>query len=595
VGAKDVYDLKIVNGTLVDGTGGPRRLGDVAVKDGKIVAVGDAPAEATRVIDATGRTVSPGFIDIHTHYDVQVMFDGMLSISPWHGVTTVVMGNCGFGIAPTHRSHREFILRNLQHVEGMPYESTSTGMGDWGFETFAEYLEAIEHHGVGPNVAALLGHTPLRVWVMGDAAVEREATAEELASMKRIAREAMEAGAIGFSTSQTKAHTGDHGVPVPSRWASVEELEQLIEVLGEVGTGTVAHNFRPHGQTHLPNFRGWSLDDARALIERTGIRFCSESVHGTQDPDEYMDNTDHSAIRICDVIEETAARGYEWTVQAGALPNTFEVSLADPFLFALDLPNAAMKVAPIDDLFVPIMKLDRSERLAAYADPEFRARFRAATDRDDWNERYWPQVLVNSAPLEPDVEGRRLVAVAGERGTHASEVMLDLVLESHLGALFGVETSWSTARDQHQELLVRPSVVFGLSDGGAHMSQIADSRYPTHVLSYWVRERGLSLEWAVWMLTKKVADAFGIRDRGTLTPGLAADICVFDPDTVADGKLEPRNDLPAGARRLVSIPTGLDHVIVNGTILRDHNRDTIDSDGALPGRVLRDFRPHGTS
>jgi N-acyl-D-aspartate/D-glutamate deacylase len=587
-----LYDLKIVNGTLIDGTGAPRRPGDIGVKDGKIVAVGDAPEDAERVIDAAGRIVSPGFIDTHTHYDVQVMFDGMLSISPWHGVTTVVIGNCGFGIAPTREKDREFILRNLQHVEGMPYECTSTGMGDWGFETFPEYLDAIERHGVGPNIGVLLGHTPLRVFVMGEDAVRREATPEELAEMKRLAREAMDVGAIGFSTSQTKAHTGERGLPVPSRWSSVEELEGLIEVLGEVGNGTFAHNFRPYGQTHLPNFQGWGLADAKVFVERTGIRFCSESVHGTKDPNEFMDNTDDSAIHICDVCDELLAEGYEWTMQAGALPNTFEISLADPFLLGLDLPKAAYRVTPIDDLFVPILNLDRSDRLAAYEDPSFRERFREATDRPDWNERYWPQILVNYLPTRPEAEGKRLVALAREQGVHPSELMIDMGIESKLEVLFGAETSWSNARDEHQALLVRPSVVFGLSDGGAHMAQIADSRFPTNVLCYWVRERGLPLEWGVWMLTQKSADAFGIEDRGTLTPGLAADICVFDPDTVADGKLERRDDLPAHARRLVSIPTGLDYVIVNGTILRDHNRDTITDDTDLPGKVLRHFRPH---
>ena len=586
-----MYDLKIVNGTLIDGTGSDRRTGDIGVKDGRIVTVGQAPDDAARVIDATGRIVSPGFIDIHTHYDVQVFFDRMLSISPWHGVTTVVMGNCGFGIAPTHVRDREFILKNLQHVEGMPYESTSAGMGAWGFETFPEYLDAIEDMGVGPNVAVLLGHTPLRVWVMGEDSVRREATSDEIAEMKRIAREALEAGAIGFSTSQTPAHTGECGVPVPSRWASFDELEELISVLADFGNGIFVHNFRPHNQRHLSSFRGWSLDDAKALIERTGIRICSESVHGTQDPDEHMDNTAHSALRICDVIDEMAAKGYEWTVQAGALPNTFEISLAEPFLFAIDLPQAAMKTTSLEHLFVPVMDLEREDRLGAYSEPSFRENFREATDRDDWNERYWPRVIVNHAPSRPELEGRRLLAVADELGRKPSDVMLDLVIESGLGALFGVETSWSNAREQHEALLRRPSVVFGLSDGGAHMSQIADSRYPTHVLSFWVRERGLPLEWAIWMLTKKCADSFGIHDRGVLAPGLAADICIFDPDTVADGKLQRSTDLPAGAVRLVSEPTGLDYVIVNGQILRERNTDAIAPDVRLPGKVLRDFRP----
>ena len=186
----------------------------------------------------------------------------------------------------------------------------------------------------------------------------------------------------------------------------------------------------------------------------------------------------------------------------------------------------------------------------------------------------------------------RLVEYAKRQGAFPSDVMLDLVLENELDALFGVETSWSAAPDEHQELLKRDSVVFGLSDGGAHVAQIADSRYPTHTFSYWVRQRGMSMEWAVWMLTKKVADAFGIHDRGVLAPGLAADLVIFDPDAIADGPLERRNDFPAGARRIISVPTGVEHVIVNGTILRKDNVDQVEPGGSLPGKVLRSFRPH---
>jgi N-acyl-D-aspartate/D-glutamate deacylase len=258
----------------------------------------------------------------------------------------------------------------------------------------------------------------------------------------------------------------------------------------------------------------------------------------------------------------------------------------------MDLPKAAMRVAPIDDLFVPIMNLDRNQRLAYYEEPSFVEKFVAATDRDDWNTRYWPNVIVNYAPTRPDAEGRRLVALAKEQGVHAARLMIELGIETKLEVLFGVETSWSNAREEHETLLKRPSVVFGLSDGGAHMAQIADSRFPTSVLDHWVRDRGFSVEWAVWMLTKKSADAFGIVDRGTLTPGLAADICIFDADTVTDGKLERRNDLPAGARRIIAVPKGLDYVIVNGEVLREHNQDMIAGEAKLPGKVLREFAPH---
>jgi N-acyl-D-aspartate/D-glutamate deacylase len=229
------YDLKITGGTIVDGTKAARFVGDVGIQNGKVVALGNAPEEASRTIDARGRVVCPGFVDIHTHYDAQIIWDNLVSCSPWHGVTTVVMGNCGFSVAPTRPMHRDLIMRTLENVEGMSVAALRTGLGaDWGFETFPEYLDLVERRGCAVTVAALIGHTALRMYVMGEDSVEREATPEEIAAQRNLLREALDAGALGFATSKAITHVGYDGKPVPSRMATPEEIMAIAGALGEV-------------------------------------------------------------------------------------------------------------------------------------------------------------------------------------------------------------------------------------------------------------------------------------------------------------------------------------------------------------------------
>lgn len=240
------YDLKITGGTIIDGTGKPRFAGDVGISGGKVVALGPAPGDAVETIDATGRVVCPGFVDIHTHYDAQILWDRMLSISPWHGVTTVVMGNCGFGVAPTRVDHRDLIVRTLEKVEGMSVAALEAGMGrEWGFETFPQYLDAIEKRGSAINVGAMIGHTPLRLYVMGEEATERPATEAEIADMRAIVGEALAAGAVGFATSHALTHIGYGGKPVPSRAAEFAEIRALAGALGEAGRGVMQATIGP--------------------------------------------------------------------------------------------------------------------------------------------------------------------------------------------------------------------------------------------------------------------------------------------------------------------------------------------------------------
>ena len=280
------------------------------------------------------------------------------------------------------------------------------------------------------------------------------------------------------------------------------------------------------------------------------------------------------------------------------LPNTFEVGLAEPFMFAIDQPAAAMKPAvPLNELFVPIMDMDtEAERLAAYQDPDFRRRFIEMTDEPGWNEVYWPRLLINYAPTRPELEGRGLLEVANELGRNPADLMLDLCLETDLEARFGaVSGSSERLPDKQMAFYESGNVTLGLGDAGAHQSQLFDGRYPARLLGTWVRERGLSMARAVQMLTKDEADLFGILDRGELQVGFAADVVVFDPATIQDGPLQRVNDLPTGARRLVSEPTGIEYVVVNGTVIREHGKDAVDIDGELPGFLLRKFRTHAES
>jgi N-acyl-D-aspartate/D-glutamate deacylase len=569
------YDLKIVGGTIVDGTGSPRFRGDVGIKDGQIVAVGAAPEDAKTVLDATGRIVCPGFIDIHTHYDVQVLWDRMLTFSPTHGVTTIVQGNCGFGIAPTRKASREYMLRMLQDVEGMSYKSTSAGVGDdWGFETFPEYLDLLERRGTAINVAQMIGHTGVRVWVMGEDAAERQPTVDELAEMHRIVEEALRAGAVGFSTSNSPAHTGHGGKPVPSRVTSMDELISFGKLLERVGRGSYQLTWGP--EITPDNVIKIASQAPSVPITDPGIA----SRGGQED------------ARIA-AVEEAWRAGYRWYPQVSALPNTFEVGLASPFMFALDQPSGTMNCEPMHNLFDDLTTLETvEERFAVYQRPGFREAFIKHTSRQDWMENYWPWLLVGFAPGHSEWEGRRVLDVAAEQNVAPGELFFDLSMETELEATL-LALSGNRVPEGHLRLLKHPHLRLGLADSGAHNGEICDYRYPTYLLGHWVRERrAFTLEEAIKKMTVDEAECYGIIDRGRLAAGLAADIVVFDPDTVADTRMYQVHDLPMEARRLRSDAAGIDYVIVNGTILRASTGCVLDENGPLPGKVLREFAAH---
>lgn len=557
------YDLKIAGGTLIDGTGRPGVRGDVGIRDGRLVALGEAKGAARRTIDAGGLAVAPGFIDVHTHYDAQVLWDRRMTISPWHGVTTVVMGNCGFGIAPTRPEHRGLLMRTLEKVEGMSLAVLEEGLGyEWPFETFPEYLSTIEARGVLVNAGVMIGHTPLRFYVMGEEATERAATPDELRRMRALVREAIEAGAIGFATSKAISHIGAGGKPVPSRAADFDEVKTLAGALADAGRGIVQATVG----------RELFLDEFEALNRATGrpVTWTAllSGMAGFAGP-----ATHHEILARSRAL---AAAGLPIVPQVTCRPLNFEFQFREPFIFE-SMP-----------LFTPVSAADFEGKCRIYADPEFRRAFRELGQRAQRGiAAKWDRTVIAWCPTEPALEERMVATVATERGVHPVDLALDLALASKLEARFRMSV-FNDNEDEVAELLAEPATVLALSDAGAHASQLCDACFSTYLLGRWVRERGtFTIEEAVRMLTSRPADVFGITGRGRIAVGLAADVVVFDPKTVGASSLRRVHDLPAGGDRLIADAHGIEAVIVNGQMIRRGGVDVIADGEPLPGRVLR--------
>ncbi len=558
-----MYDLKIVNGTVIDGTGAPRFQGDVGIRAGRIVDLGEAPDSADSVIDAEGAVVAPGFVDIHTHYDAQIIWDRMLSISPWHGVTTAVMGNCGFGVAPTRPEHRDIIVRTLEKVEGMSVAALHAGLGEvWPFETFGEYLDAIEERGLAINVAALLGHTPLRFYVMGEAATERAASDDEIEAMCAILRDGVKAGALGFATSRAGTHVGYEGRPVPSRACEVDEIFHLARALGDAG-GKLFQATAGRGL-----FMEEYIDIAREAKCNVSWTAMLAGLALVRDSD-YKAQLARS--------EEIAAAGHPVYPQVTPRALNFEYQFLAPFVFE-----------PMT-VFKPVAAADAEGKKKIYADPAFRAAWRGRMETLTGSFRdAFSKTVISQCMTRPDLDERLLFEVAAEKGAEPSDFALDLALETDLEARFRMPVA-NHNEDEVEPLLKSDCTVIGLSDAGAHANQLCDACLPTYFLGHWVREKeSFDLEQAVRMLTSRPAEVAGIADRGVLAEGRPADIVVFDPDTVGAGALERVYDLPGGADRLISQASGIRAVAVNGTILRENGVDQVDPDAAkMPGGVLR--------
>jgi len=557
------YDIKVTGGTIVDGSGKAGFAGDLGIKGGKVVAIGKVEGPAETTIDAAGRVVSPGFVDVHTHYDAQLLWDRMLTISPWHGVTTTVIGNCGFGVAPTKAIHRKLIMQTLEKVEGMSLEALEAGLGiDWPFETFPQYLDALEKRGSAINVAALFGHTPLRLYVMGEESTERAAVADEIAAMKKLVREAMEAGAIGFGTSVAVSHNGYAGKPVPSRQATVEEMDALASVMGEMKRGlmqvTIGRDFSTRHMAEVSRKHGIPVTWTALLSYMYG-----PGGHRKQ-------------LALAD---EQRRSGALVIPQVSCRPLNFEFTFAEPFIF--DVMKFMNELA-VEEAKVP------GTRRRAYADPAWREKLRSEVTPLFRN--WWDRVVIAWAPSARELEEQPLAEAARKLGKDPVDLALDLALADDLQARFRMAVM-NFDEQEVAELITDPHTIIALSDAGAHASQLCDACYATYLLGHWVRERKtFTIEQAVHNLTQRPAEMFGITDRGLLAEGRPADVVVFDPLTVGPGPLKRVYDLPAGADRLVSEASGIDAVIVNGKVIRRNGKATVAGNDPLPGRLLRHGR-----
>ena len=545
-------ELVIRGGLVIDGTGSLGRLADVAIDGGRVTAIGD-DLDGDRILDATGCIVSPGFIDIHTHYDAQVFWDPGLTPSCFHGVTTVVAGNCGFSIAPTRPEHRDLIARTLEQVEDMDVAALAAGVPWDSFTTFPEYLAAVEASGLGLNFAAYIGHTALRLFAMGDEAYDRVATPDEVSAMQDILREALEAGAAGFATSFAPTHRGAGGRPVPSRQADRVEVEALLTTLGEVARGIAA--FTPGGTL--------GIDDLYELQPQIGVPFTYTAM---------LTMPTGSHLRLMDVNRAGWASGAQVWPQVSPRPLRFSMSMAEPF---------TLNVNP---RFGDLMAGDGDARQSAYADPAWRQQALAGWEGAAFGIPRWETYEVAESLVHPELAGRRLTELADERGSTPFDVLLDLAGEEPT-----IRVACLVANDDPIEVakvLLEEHCTLGLSDAGAHVGQLCDAPQATDYLGNWVRDRNLvPIEEAIRRLTSVQADLFGFPDRGRLVPGAWADVVVFDPATVAPGPLRRLADFPAGSERITADqPTGIRHVLVNGVPIQvDGEHDAT----IRPGHIVR--------
>ncbi len=541
-------DIVIRGGTVYDGSGSAGRVADVAIADGRIREIG-WNLRGERELDASGCAVAPGFIDIHTHYDAQVFWDPALRPSSYQGVTTVIAGNCGFTIAPTRPEHHDVIVRTLENVEDMDAATLTAGIV-WDFETYPEYLELVRSRGTEINFTAYVGHSSVRLYVMGDAAYERAATPEEIDEMCRLVIEAIAAGAAGFSTSFAYTHRGVDGKPVPSRFAERDEVAALFTAAGRTGKGVVLATAGE--QCTYADMYEWQA--------RIGRPF-------TYPLFALADGRHHPQLALNDASVTRGARVYP---QVTPRPLTMQFTMASPFSLN------------VGKLFGDLMDQDRDARIAAYRDSDWRARAAADLEQAPMRPR-WETCEVSESDRFPELEGRRVDELARERGCTPLDVICDIALAEDLGTRFRIYIANDDVGGV-SELLTREHVALGLSDAGAHVGQLCDAPLPTDLLGNWVRDRSvMPIERAVRKLSGEAADMFGFVHRGYLREGYWADVCVFDPQTVGTGPLRRVRDFPADGERLTAEePTGVRHVLVNGTPIRRDGAQ-LDSARLRPG------------
>jgi N-acyl-D-aspartate/D-glutamate deacylase len=553
------YDLLIRNGTVVDGTGRPGRRADVAVHDGKIAEIGRLRLGAKRVIDASDLVVAPGFIDPHTHYDAQICWDPEITPSSWHGVTSVIMGNCGVGIAPCRAASREVAMRDLVNVEAIPYDVLDKGI-TWDWETFPQYLAAARRRRPALNLGFLAPLTPFRHYVMGEDSMERAATPEETGRIKGLLKEAVVAGALGFSTTALTQHIGHRGRPLACRNASREEMKAYCNALKELAAGTIEIALTP--RVSVVSDEDYDLLDFMLTESGRPVTFLALLER---------DDMPEACVQSRRRIEPLIGRGA--VPQTCPRPLTREVSLRNPFSFASF------------DSWAPVFNKTAAEQAAIYRDPSFRNAFREELRQPRVFSGNWQRMSVNRvvAPRLKAWEGRTIAEIAKERGKDGVDAFLDIALEDDLESEFTL-LFLNVADDRVAALLKDPHTLLALGDGGAHVDLMCDAGYCTYLLGKWVRGKELmSLEHAVHRLTAQPADLFGIRDRGRLFAGLAADLVIFDPRTVGSPERPVRRqDLPGGGKRFVMPSSGIAWTIVNGDVTYAEGVMT----GARAGQLL---------
>jgi N-acyl-D-aspartate/D-glutamate deacylase len=561
------YDLVIKNGTVIDGSGLPRYRADIGVRQGRIATIGRIREDAAEVLDAEGHVVAPGFVDGHTHMDAQVFWDPLGTSSCWHGITTVVMGNCGFTLAPCAASAKHLVVRNLQRAEDIPPAAMEAGI-EWRWTTFPEFLACLDGLPKGINYSGYVGHSAIRTHVMGERAFDGAASEDDLRAMERELQDAIRAGAMGFTTSRSPSHETPDGRPVASRLAPWSEVRRLVGAMGELNAGIF--ELAGEGVDRAPGDPG--LRDyhvrLRDLAVDTGRPVTFGVFSRREVPDVWR--------AYLALLDETAAAGGRMFAQVHSR------SLSALLSFRTQLPFDTLPV------WADLRALPLAEQRARLRDPALRRRLVEVADTPsgrravgtEARDADYDWILVFDTVEGPH---RTVAEIARERGAHPAGTMIDLALARDLD-LFFLQPVANEDQDAALEIMRHARTVTTFSDSGAHVSQLMDSSLQTHVLSHWVRARqAFTLEQAVRMLTFVPASLWGFADRGLIREGLAADLVVFDPDTVAAEMPEVVDDLPAGARRLVQRTRGVAATVVNGEILLRHGKHT----GALPGRLLR--------
>jgi N-acyl-D-aspartate/D-glutamate deacylase len=551
---------------VVDGSGNARYRADVAIEDGKIAKIGRVNERAKQTIDAEGHVVSPGFVDGHTHMDAQIFWDPIGSCSSYHGVTSVVMGNCGFTLAPCKQEDADLVFRSLERAEDLSRDAMLAGI-DWTWETFPQFLDVVDDLAKGINYAGYIGHSALRTYTMGERAFEQEASEDEVKHMQALVKEAMHAGAIGFSTSRTFNHTTADDRPVASRLANWQEVRAIVNAVGETGKGIfeIAGEAPGRNPERIREYH----DRLRDLAVESGVTQTWGMFSVKAAPDLWRP--------YFDLLDETAAAGGRMFAQVHSrgLNNILSFESAMPY--------------DTWEMWRDIRALPLEEQHARLSNPETKAKLVEIANRKYTGPRIvgaelrppnWDYVF----PMDDMVYDKPSMAqIAKEKGVDPVELMIDMALERDLKMFFRTPIA-NENQDHVLEMIKHPRSAVTFSDSGAHVSQIMDSSLQTHLLSYWVREKeALILEEAVKQITYNTATLWGLHDRGLLRQGMAADVVVFDPETIGPNMPEVLNDLPAGAQRLKQTASGILNTVVNGEIFLTNNEHS----GATAGRLLR--------